>query len=498
MRGRPPGRDQPVPQGGPVPVLTHVGLGLGQHAHEAGLDIGPARGREQIQGAPGRSQAVQGLDAGNVIEKPGTAGKTGQGLALHEQQPAGVRALRGVKSGQTVPVQKKGQLLGLAQDQPVLLQGLCAVVKKVLPFFEILFVNVIFQIVETTSERSSPVLNPVRVPPVRATAMGFPTLHPMHAAPGGVFVDERLVHGRMLGKIGGVIGEAETVAPLSGLLYDVSQGHLPELEMVPIGFAVRGYVAQAMGQRAGQAGPEVLAAAEQPFESHCPGHGPVIKKHAYGLAFREPDQIGPRGVEAVFGHGMKCPVIAAHGLGLARGQDGEPDAPVGQGLERGQVHGRLGQPHAFGVAAKACPEILDGPGYFQALVHFRGQGHDGVMIHLSQGVAMAKAKEALPVPFEDAPVGFGGVELHPAQEGGPEVEAHPCIAVYHFADHARTVQPPRPAQGSIALPGDARVPVVFGGGAALGQHVFEPGVETGRLVEMTVNADRFGHGNSKN
>ena len=65
------------------------------------------------------------------------------------------------------------------------------------------------------------------------------------------------------------------------------------------------------------------------------------------------------------------------------------NAGLGEDFERLGVHGRLGQPHSLGIAAKAMPEIGHAPEYLGLLVPGAGEGKDHVIVDL---------RSALPCP----------------------------------------------------------------------------------------------------
>ena len=494
-QGRTARGDHGLPQSGSVPVVAGVGLRLGQDAHEAVLHVGSAGGAQQIESPPGGGQGVEGLQARNVVEKPGAAGEAGQCQTLHEQQAAGVGFFRAVQLLPAVAVQKEFQIFCSGQSQAVFPQGQIRIGEKLRAAPEKMFIRVILQIIEAAAQGPPPVLGPVRMSAVGASAVCFPPFQTVGAAPGRVLVQDCLVVGRVRRQIRGVIGQGQIVAPLPGLVHHIGQGHFSEGKMVTVGFAVRGDVPQTAGKGRRQFVPEVLPVFQQPLEGHGLGCGAVVEKHGYGLALGQADQIGPRGVEGIGGNGAESGFPgAAYGGRLPGSQDGEGYSGVGQRLQGGQIHGGFSQPHAFGIAAEALPEILNGPQHFQGFVQFRGQRHDGMMIDLGQSVAVSPAVQALGVRRQNAGIGFGRVPLHPGQERRPEIEAHPGVAVDHLPDQALTVQSACHAEGRVALPGDARIPVVVRRGPAFGQDILDPGIEARGLVKVAVDAQKSAHG----
>lgn len=176
---------------------------------------------------------------------------------------------------------------------------------------------------------------------------------------------------------------------------------------------------------------------------------------------------------------------------LNGGEDGELDAFLGHEVENVAVDGGLGEPHAFGFAAEAVFEVGDAPADLGAGVAFAGERHDDVVVDLRDGGAVAAvAGGGGEVGVEDHAVGAGGLFQQPGEQGGAEVEAHPGVVVENADDVVAGVGDARGAVGGVALGGDALVPVVEGGGGFLEFDGFEPGVFTGRLVEVAVDADK--------
>src|SRR5262249_36066376 len=78
---------------------------------------------------------------------------------------------------------------------------------------------------------------------------------------------------------------------------------------------------------------------------------------------------------------------------------------------------------------------------------------------------------------------------HPGQEGRAEVEAHPGVVVEQIDDLTATVDQAGAPVGSVALAGDALVPVVVGMGGVLNLDRLQPRILAWRLIEVPMNAD---------
>src|ERR1700722_10916717 len=92
------------------------------------------------------------------------------------------------------------------------------------------------------------------------------------------------------------------------------------------------------------------------------------------------------------------------------------------------------------------------------------------------------------VGVEDHAVGSGGLVVQPAEKGWPEGVTHPRVVVHDADDFVFFIRDAGGAVGSVALGGDAVVPVVVGSGGILYFDGLEPGVFARRLVEVAVYA----------
>src|SRR5262249_21168248 len=101
---------------------------------------------------------------------------------------------------------------------------------------------------------------------------------------------------------------------------------------------------------------------------------------------------------------------------------------------------------------------------------------------------------ALAVGVENGAIHLGCVPGHPREERWAEVEADAGVVVDNPRDAAARVQNACRRAWSVALSGDALVPVVIGIGRLLQFNGFQPRVFPWRLVEVPVNADVPFHG----
>jgi hypothetical protein len=119
-----------------------------------------------------------------------------------------------------------------------------------------------------------------------------------------------------------------------------------------------------------------------------------------------------------------------------------------------------------------------------------GQRQNDVVVDLRHGRAVAvEGFAAAALAVQDHAIGARRVLLEPAEQRGPEVEAHARVVVHDPGNQVLVVHNARRAVGGVALRADALVPVVVGSGGVLSLHRFQPGVLARRLVEVTMNAD---------
>ena len=179
--------------------------------------------------------------------------------------------------------------------------------------------------------------------------------------------------------------------------------------------------------------------------------------------------------------------------GLPRGQDREPDARLGQHLQRLDVDGGLGQPHSLGVAAEAVAEVGDPPAHLCFLVSCTSQRKNHVIVRLRQRIAVtAPPILAEPVGLDDSLEGLRRLVGHPLQERGAEVEADPRIVIQEVDDASLAIEQAGPRVRGVALVGDPLVPVVKRGRRVLNLDDAQPGILAGGLVKVAVDAEISG------
>ena len=353
------------------------------------------------------------------------------------------------------------------------------------------------QPVHGLAQGSAPALAPAPVHAGIAAAVRAPALHAVDATPRRLLEDFRLVLRRMAVEVGGVVDQFDGWVGLEQR-QAVGERHLAVGVVVAVGLAVRGDAydlrpVAVVAERSHEPVAKGLAALQHVAEGHVLGDGAVVEKDREITPVRQAHEVGRGGVH--MGVGNVPPVAAAlvqaaHARGLARGQDREADAGVGQDAERFQVHGGLGQPHALGVAAEAGAEIRHAPFDLGDLVAPVGQRHDHVAVGLGQGRAVAvETLHGEPVRVHDGLVEPRMVPVQPGQQRWAEIEADLGVVVDDIDDIPVAVQDARAGIGAVAFGGDALVPVMVGVGRILDLDLLEPGVLPGRLVEMAVDAD---------
>ena len=228
------------------------------------------------------------------------------------------------------------------------------------------------------------------------------------------------------------------------------------------------------------------------------GDRAVVEEHGERSALAHVAAIDATRIER---DGSRTPVPAglAHARGLAGRQDGEPHALLGEHGERVLVHGRLGEPHPGGLAPEPVTEVGQPPSHLGDLVAAARERQDRVTVGLRDGVAASARHPARPVRRQDRGIDVGALRLEPRHERGAHVEGEGRKVVDDVRDPVARVHAARGRVRRVALRGDARVPVVVGGGGVLGLDALEPGTLAGRLVEVAVDRDEAGmaHGSGK-
>src|SRR5205085_11931889 len=119
---------------------------------------------------------------------------------------------------------------------------------------------------------------------------------------------------------------------------------------------------------------------------------------------------------------------------------------------------------------------------------------DHVVVSLGQSIAVTRAAlAALAIGIQDLLVNAGSVVFQPGKKCGTEVEADALVIVGDANDPTITRQDARRAVRSVALCGDALIPVVERIRGILQLDGFQPGVLPRGLVKMTMNAKKALH-----
>src|SRR5262245_41511201 len=78
-----------------------------------------------------------------------------------------------------------------------------------------------------------------------------------------------------------------------------------------------------------------------------------------------------------------------NGFCLMGSEDSELDVEIGKDLEGCEINRSFRQPHTFGLAAETKFEVGNSPSNLDALIVRICEGHNGVVVTLSNRVAMA-------------------------------------------------------------------------------------------------------------
>ena len=80
------------------------------------------------------------------------------------------------------------------------------------------------------------------------------------------------------------------------------------------------------------------------------------------------------------------------------------------------------QPHGRGRAPEPVFEVLEAPDDLGFPVPGVGQGQDGMIVSLGQGVAVPQGRQTLGVGLQDPGIGVRRLLEQPADEGGPKLK----------------------------------------------------------------------------
>ncbi len=86
-------------------------------------------------------------------------------------------------------------------------------------------------------------------------------------------------------------------------------------------------------------------------------------------------------------------------------------------------------------------------------------------------------------------VNLGSLVLHPSQQSRAEIETDFLVVADDLDDEALAIENPRRSVRLVTLSSDPLVPIMVGIGGVLRFDDLQPGILSGWLVEMSVNAD---------
>lgn len=293
-----------------------------------------------------------------------------------------------------------------------------------------------------------------------------------------------------------VVGQLYSVGLFEGVQRK-RKGHFAIFVVVAIGFTVGGDVYElgtvAIARKAAkQAFGQFFALVEEFFKRDGARRFPIVKEHGNASPRRKNHIVGHRGVHFPTPYiGVSGLPTFSYSLGLIGGQDGETDAVLGECLEAGRIDGGFGKPHSLGESAKTGGKIAQAPQNLRLFVALVAQRQDGVVVDLRQRRAVAgKTKHALLVGKQNGFVHPAQMCGHPRQQRRAVVETDALVVADDVGDAALAIQDARKTVGLVALGADAFIPIVIGEGAVLDFDGAKPRIFAGRLVEMTVDANK--------
>ncbi len=510
---------------GAISVFRHVAFRAGEHVEKLRFEGSAFLTEElggELQNTAGIGNDLHGLNAGDVVEEPATAGVHELGVAFELEELEHGHALVCREGFEGVPFEEAvdAALVAIQNHRDVGIAGLPEIAdqRRCQLFGE--GGGAIAQQVECFTQGAAPGLVPAGSAAV-ATAVGAPAFDAVEAAPGRLFDDLGFAGGRELGEELAVVGEACELFFLDPL-HRVAERHFTVPVVVAVAFAVGGHMrelgARAVCRGGTQAGQEALAelltGVQQVFKGDGPRGRAVVEEDADRAAFAELNAVGLRGIDGGVrrvspGKGVTGGATFELRRGrferfragwgwcerpdagaLVRGEDRKLDPLLSHHVEDIAGDGCLGQPHAFRFTSEAVFKVRDAPADLGLSVTRRRQRHDDVVVDLSEGGAMAAESLGTGrVGFEDGAVGAGRAEFQPTQQGGPEVVTHARVVVQDARDLAGVVGDAGGAVGGVALGGDALIPVMEGASGALDLDGFQPGILAGWLVKVAMDTD---------
>src|SRR6185369_14839771 len=333
-----------------------------------------------------------------------------------------------------------------------------------------------------------------------------PALDAVRAAPRALLEDLDFVYRRLLFEMAPVDGQVECAFAALDALEQPRKAHLAEPLVVPVGFSVGREMHEAgqMAVLALERGKKRCAVAQRAPERDRMCERAVVEEHRDLAAGAEADEIRHARVDGLVAveHGPVLASDAPDAARLARRQDREAHAFVGELLEGRRIGGALRQPQAFAAPPEAKLEIAQSPDDLGAAVAGARERQDRMRVALRDRRAVTgKTTNGIAIAGHERFVDVALLARKIREKRRAEIEAH--VRVVHelaLAEVALGVrQQARCAVRAIALFGDALVPVVRRRGTGLRFDAAGPRIFARRLVEVAVDAERrlSHHGSSQ-
>ena len=498
-RGEPVGTDQgrpdvALPDGPAVARRVLVRTHRRQAVHELRLELLATGAGGELERVAGLTQDLDRLETCAVGEEPAAAAEREQHVPLHlEQDEATPHVGRAQRRGAALLHERDPGVRSDSEHFGVLVPRLPRIAEEPAGLGLEHRGQAVAQPVQRLTQRCAPRLVPPMAPTGAVPAVAPPPFDAVPAAPRAR--DEQL--GLVLGRVrrderadathtDGGVGREDLQCP--------AERHLAEpvvmAERLPVGRDGHESSVRVVGQRAPEPVREARPVAEElVVERGRPRQLAVERADGDRPTRREPDRVGDERVDPGDG---RPPRDAARRTGprdLVLADDGEADPGRGERLERGDVDGRLREPHAPGVAAESTAEVGDPPPDERLAVARRREREDRVRVRLGDRVPVSVAAHRRRVRGADRIVDVGCMLLEPRVECRTDVEADLLEEVRRRRDQPTFVEQAGSRQWAVALGGDAFVPVVERRRADLSGHRPERRDFPRRLIEMQVHRD---------
>ncbi len=359
------------------------------------------------------------------------------------------------------------------------------------------------QPVHGLAQGGPPGLIPSRRMTDTASAVGAPPSNAVSATPGAVLDNPDLILRRKPLQVFPIVGQGDPVSPFQ-IIEEPRQGHIAELEVMPIGFSVCGHADELRSLSIPiigslDTGQQLVARGEEFFVGDGPRSGSMIKKDRHGCSARsiEENAVGPGHVDSpprnvspsLHSAGFSN---VTHPSRLIRRQDREFYPFCSHQSEGLGIHCGFGEPHPFRRPAEPMSEICQSPPDLGELVAPGRQGHDDMVVDLGQRISVAMAAiHTDAVGGDNLPVNPGIGLFEPGQEGRAEVEAHVFIIVEEGPYSPLLSKETGTRVGPVTFPCNPLVPIMIRQGGCLELYLVEPGIFSRRLIEMPVYAEVF-------